>query len=47
MKLGYNEQLRNGRFVRYNLEFIITGVVYVLNMDLGLKNLFVITADSL
>ncbi len=47
VKLGYNEQLGAGRFVRYNREFIITGAVYVLNMDLGLKNLFVITGGSL
>ncbi len=47
VKLGYNEQLGASRFVHYNREFIITGVVYVLNMDLGLKNLFVITGGSL
>jgi hypothetical protein len=37
VKLDYNEQLGASRFVRYNREFIITGLVYVLNKDLGLK----------
>ena len=47
VKLGCNEQLGAVRFVHYNWEFIITGEVYVLNMDLGLKNVFVITGGSL
>ncbi len=47
VKLGYNEHLGAAKFVRYNREFLITGVIYVLNMDLGLKNVFVITGGSL
>ncbi len=47
MKLGYNEHLGAAKFVRYNREFLITGVIFVLNMDLGLKNVFVITGGSL
>ena len=47
VKLGYNEHLGAAKFVRYNREFPITGVIYVFNMDLGPKNEFVITGGSL
>jgi hypothetical protein len=46
VKLGYNKHLGAAKFVRYNREFLITGVIYVLNMDLGLKYLFVTTGGS-
>ena len=37
MKLGYNEPLGAAKFVRYNREFIITGIVYGIAHGFGTK----------
>ncbi len=37
VKLGYNKQLGAAIFVRYNREFIITGVVYGIIHGFGTK----------
>ena len=47
VKLGYNKKLWASKFVPYNQECIITGVVYVLYLDLVLKYLLVITGGWL
>ncbi len=45
-KLDYNQQLGTHKICCYNREFAITGMGHVLCMDLGQKNLFVITRSS-
>ncbi len=37
MKLGYNEPLGTAKFVRYNREFIIIGIVYGITHRFGTK----------
>ncbi len=37
MKLGYNEHLGAAKFVCYNQEFVITGIVYGITHGFGTK----------